>query len=102
MSYTIRSLLELPLVVQDNILENLERAALASVSRTCRSLHRGALKYLYRNLIMDDCGWGASSTGGILIERSLRRNVTLIPYIRSCRTITPFYNGCIRKRIHLG
>jgi len=102
MSYTIRSLLELPLVVQDNILENLEHAALASVSRTCRSLHRGALKYLYRNLIMDDCGWGASSTGGILIERSLRRNVTLIPYIRSCRTITPFYNGCIRKRIHLG
>jgi hypothetical protein len=32
---------------------------------------------------MEDCGWRARRTGWALVERSLGRNVTLIPYIRS-------------------
>src|SRR5215471_12861684 len=70
------SLTNLPFVVQDLILDKLDRIALASVSLTCRHLHRGARKFLYRQLIRYEkhCD---------LVASILQRDPTLIPYIRS-------------------
>lgn len=79
-----RSLSSLPLVVQDEVLENLDRASLASVSLTCRSLHREAQKYLYRDL-----GYFRDHHG--LIERNIRCQPSLIPYIRSFYSFNPSF-----------
>ena len=73
---TQHRLTNLPLVVQDVILDKLDRVALASVSSTCRHLHRGARKFLFRKLTRYE-------KHRDLIEGIIRRDPTLIPYIRS-------------------
>ena len=78
------SLSILPLVVQDSILENLDRRSLVQVSLACRSLQRGVQKYLYRKLIyyQKHCD---------LVESNIRRNPTLVPYIRSFTSYDPSF-----------
>ena len=84
MSYTIPSFLELPLLVQDYILEHLDRVDLASImSATCRNLHCAALKYLYRDLMDYDYA------DRYLIEDNLRGDPSLIRYIRSFTSYSP-------------
>jgi hypothetical protein len=73
---TQHRLTSLPLVVQDLILEKLDRIALASVSLTCRYLHRGARRFLFRQLTK-------YPKHRSLVESIIRRDPTLIPYIRS-------------------
>ena len=85
MSYSIRSLLELPFVVQDRILEHLGRVDLVSMSVTCRDLHRPALKYLYRELTNYD--WDHQA----LVESNLRRDPSLTRYIRSFTSYDPSF-----------
>jgi hypothetical protein len=77
------SLSTLPLVVQDNILEYLDRRSLAFVSLTCRWLHRVAEKYLYREL--------EPLYQNYQVESNLRRNPALIAYIRSFESHDPSF-----------
>src|SRR5271154_5287697 len=84
MSYSIRSFLELPVVVQDRILEHLGRVDLVSMSVTCRDLHRPALKYLYRELTNYDYHQE-------LVESNLRRDPSLTLYIRSFTSYDPLF-----------
>ena len=83
-------------MVWDNILENLERADLVSVSQTCRSLHRRALKYLYRDLTFpkNDDWWHPhvpNREKAEQVQSSLRRDPTLLPYIRSFSSYNSFF-----------
>src|SRR5271155_463086 len=70
-----RSLSELPFLVLDGILENLDQNSLASLSLSCRSIHHEALKYLYRDLTCYE-------QHRYQVEQNLRNNPTLIRYIR--------------------
>ena len=79
------SLSTLPLVVQDNILEYLDRRSLAFVSLTCRWLHRVAEKYLYRELEP------LYHKQHHQVESNLRRNPALIAYIRSFESHDPSF-----------
>jgi len=79
------SLSTIPLVVQDNILEYLDRRSLAFVSLTCRWLHRVAEKYLYRELEP------LYQEQRYQVERNLRRNPALIAYIRSFESDNPSF-----------
>jgi hypothetical protein len=76
MSSSRHLLPELPLVVQDAILENLDYLDLSSVSLSCRSLHHVTLKYLYRYLTRYE-------SNRLQIEENLRLHPTLVRYIRS-------------------
>jgi len=76
MSSNRHLLTELPLVVQDAILENLDPVDLSSVSLSCRSLHPGALKYLYRYVTFYEIN-------RTRIEENLRLHPTLVRYIRT-------------------
>ena len=79
-------------MVLDNILENLEPVDLASLCRTCRSLHGGALKYLYRDLTFRHWGEGPfSKKRHDLVETNIRRHTTLIPLIRSFTSYDPSF-----------
>src|SRR5271155_2257331 len=79
------SLSTLPLVVQDNILEYLDRRSLAFVSLTCRWLHCVAQKYLYREVEP------LYQKQRYQLESNLRRNPALIAYIRSFESHDPSF-----------
>ena len=78
------SLSSLPLVVQDEVLKNLDRGSLASVSLTCCSLNQEAQKYLYRDLDYFRKHRGT-------IERNIRCQPSLIRYIRSFISFNPSF-----------
>lgn len=71
-------------MVQDNILEYLDRNSLAILSLTCHRLHRLARKYLYREL-KHYLKYHA------LIKRNVRADPTLIPYIHSFTSYEPSF-----------
>jgi hypothetical protein len=71
------SLTNLPLVVQDNILEYLPTCALLQLSLTCHPLHRAARKYLYREVHY----FGITEARRELFEKSLRNNPVLVSRI---------------------
>jgi hypothetical protein len=66
----------LPWFVQDNILDKLDQATLASVCLTSASLYRAAKKHLYRTLV----GYQNYRS---LVEHNLRSDPSIVPYIRS-------------------
>src|SRR5271169_6284936 len=82
---SLHSFLDLPFVARDTILENLGRVELSSISLTCRSLHRDALKHLYRDLLIptDWYFWGLRENRKTAVEPTLRRYPNLLPYVRS-------------------
>jgi hypothetical protein len=69
------SLSELPFLVLDGILENLDQNSLASLSLSCRFIHRETPKYLYRDLTCYE-------QYRHQVEANLRNDPTLIRYIR--------------------